>query len=211
MATHDPRVDACIARSAEFARPILECVRERVHETCPEVEETIKWGMPTFMHAGAILCSMAAFKRHASFGFWKHALVVGSDTTVQGNASKDEASKGMGSFGRLVSVRDLPQKRQMAAYLRKAMSLNEQGVKVPGVRKVAAPKPMPEVPEDFANVLRADAKVLATFEGLAPSYRRDYLDWILEAKREETRTRRIAQAVEWLAEGKSRNWKYGNC
>lgn len=211
MATHDPRVDAYIARSAEFARPILECVRERVHETCPEVEETIKWGMPTFMHAGAILCSMAAFKRHASFGFWKHALVVGSDSTVQGDASEDEASKGMGSFGRLVSVRDLPQKRQMAAYIRKAMSLNEQRVKVSGVRKAAAPKPMPESPEDFANALRADAKALVTFENLAPSQRRDYLDWILEAKREETRARRVAQAVGWLAEGKSRNWKYQNC
>ncbi len=211
MATHDPRIDTYIARSAEFARPILECVRKRVHETCPEVEETIKWGMPTFMHVGAILCSMAAFKRHASFGFWKHALVVGSDAAVQVDASKDEPSKGMGSFGRLVSVRDLPQKRQMAAYIRKAMSLNNQGVKVSGVRKAVAPKPMPEAPADFANALRADAKALATFERFAPSHRRDYLDWILDARRDETRARRIAQAVEWLAEGKSRNWKYENC
>lgn len=211
MTSRDPRIDAYIARSAEFARPILECVRERVHDTCPEVEETIKWGMPTFVHAGAILCSMAAFKQHASFGFWKHALVVGDDAAEEGVAVEGGALEGMGSFGRLVSVRDLPQKRQMAAYIKKAMSLNEQGVKVPGVRKAATPKPLPEVPADFAGALRSNPAALATFEGFAPSHRRDYLDWILDAKREETRVRRIAQAVEWLAEGKSRHWKYQNC
>lgn len=216
MATRDSRIDAYIARSAEFARPILECVRERVHDSCPEVEETIKWGMPTFVHAGAILCSMAAFKQHASFGFWKHALVVGGDVAAEGAALEGAASGGaapvgMGSFGRLVSVRDLPQKRRMAAYIKKAMSLNEQGVKVPGVRKAVAPKPLPDVPADFANALHANAGAQATFEGFAPSHRRDYLDWILDAKREETRARRIAQAIEWLAEGKSRYWKYQNC
>lgn len=204
MASRDSRTDVYIARSAEFARPILEYVREQVHETCPEVEETIKWGIPTFMYAGGILCSMAAFKQHASFGFWKHALVVGDD--VEG-----VFAEGMGSFGKLLSVRDLPQKRRLAAYIRKAMSLNERGVKSPGVRKTATPKPLPEVPADFAKALHADARALAAFEGFAPSHRRDYLDWILDAKREETRARRIAQAVEWLAEGKSRNWKYQNC
>lgn len=201
MVSRDRRIDAYIARSAEFARPILEHVRAIVHEACPEVEETLKWSMPTFVHADGILCTMAAFKQHASFGFWKHALVVGSDV----------AAEGMGSFGKLTSVRDLPEKRQLAAYIRKAMRLNEQGVKLPPARKTTAPKPLPEVPADFAGALQINAAARAAFEGFAPSHRREYLEWILEAKREQTRERRIAQAVEWLAEGKSRNWKYEKC
>lgn len=120
----DPRVDAYIARSADFAKPVLEYVRARVHEACPDVEETIKWGMPTFMHAGGILCGMAAFKQHASFGFWKHALVVGDGSPVEG----------MGSFGKLSSVADLPAKRQLLAYLKKAARLNEQGVRTPAAQ-----------------------------------------------------------------------------
>lgn len=205
IASLDYRIEVYIARSAEFARPILEYLREQVHETCPEVEETIKWGIPTFVYADAILCSMAAFKQHASFGFWKHARVVGDDVVDVVFA------QGMGSFGKLLSVRDLPQKRRLAAYIKKGMSLNERGVKSRGVRKTATPKPLPEVPADFAGALRANPAALATFEGFAPSHRRDYLDWILDAKREETRARRIAQAVEWLAEGKSRHWKCQNC
>lgn len=201
MPSRDPRIDAYIARSAEFARPILEHVRDQVHEACPEAEETVKWGMPTFVHAGGILCSMAAFRQHASFGFWKHALVVGGDAEAEG----------MGSFGKLVSVRHLPQKRQLIAYIKKAMRLNEQGVKMPAARKTTAPRPLPEVPSDLAGALRANAAALAAFEGFAPSHRREYLEWILEAKREQTRARRIAQAVQWLAEGKARNWKYENC
>jgi uncharacterized protein YdeI (YjbR/CyaY-like superfamily) len=201
MTSHDPRVDAYIARSADFAKPVLEYVRALVHEACPDVEETIKWGMPTFMDAGGILCGMAAFKQHASFGFWKHALVVGDDSIAEG----------MGSFGKLTSVTDLPAKRQLLAYLKKAARLNEKGVKVPGARKAAAPRPLPEIPADFAAALRANAAAKAAFEHFAPSHRREYLEWILEAKREETRARRITQAVEWLAEGKSRNWKYENC
>lgn len=201
MTSLDPRVDAYIARSADFAKPVLEYVRALVHEACPDVEETIKWGMPTFMHAGGILCGMAAFKQHASFGFWKHALVVGDGSTAEG----------MGSFGKLTSVTDLPAKRQLLTFLKKAARLNEQGVRTPGARKAATPRQLPEIPVDFAAALRANAAAKAAFEHFAPSHRREYLEWILEAKREETRARRIGQAVEWLAEGKSRNWKYENC
>jgi uncharacterized protein YdeI (YjbR/CyaY-like superfamily) len=200
--SHDPRVDAYIARSADFAQPILEYVRMLVHEACPDVEETIKWGMPTFMHAGSMLCGMAAFKQHASFGFWKHALVV-DDAAA--------STEGMGSFGKLASVADLPTKRQLLAYLKKAMRLNEQGTKTSGARKTATPKPLPKMPADFAAALRANPAAKTAFEHFAPSHRREYLEWILDAKREDTRARRIAQAVEWLAEGKSRNWKYENC
>jgi uncharacterized protein YdeI (YjbR/CyaY-like superfamily) len=200
MAARDSRIDVYIEKSAEFARPILEHVRALVHEACPGVEETIKWGMPTFVHAGAILCGMAAFKQHASFGFWRHAEVVGG-----------ERNEGMGSFGKLTSVRDLPPKRKLLTHLRKAMRLNEAGPQATTARKTSAPKPVPSIPADFAAALREAPAARANFDAFAPSHRREYLEWILEAKRPETRARRIAQAVAWLAEGKSRNWKYENC
>ena len=198
MPSQDPRIDAYIAASAEFARPILEEIRKRVHAACPQVEETIKWGMPNFVHAGGILCGMAAFKQHASFGYWKHALVMGE-------AERD----GMGSYGRLASMRDLPPRTRMQADLKKAMRLNEDGVK-PERRKPAS-KPVPEIPGDLAAALDKDKAAKATFDGFPPSCKREYIEWIVEAKREETRAKRLAQAVEWMAEGKRRNWKYENC
>ena len=201
MPGRDPRVDAYIARQADFARPILEHVREAVHEACPGVEETIKWGMPTFVHAGGILCGMAAFKQHASFGYWKHALVVG----------EGEQRTGMGSYGKLASVKDLPPRRTLLAHIRKAATLNEEGVKTPASRKAGAPKPPPEAPADLLAALRGNAKARAVFEKFPPSHKREYIEWITEAKREETRTKRLAQAVEWMAEGKPRNWKYMAC
>ena len=198
MPSHDPRVDAYIAKSADFARPILEEIRARVHAACPQVEETIKWGMPSFVHAGAILCGMAAFKQHASFGYWKHALVMGE-------AERD----GMGSYGRLASVRDLPPKTRMQADLRKAMKLNEDGVKPE--RRKSAPRPAPEVPDELASALEKNKAAKATFDAFAPGCRREYIEWIVEAKREETRAKRLAQALEWMAQGKRRNWKYERC
>jgi len=197
MPTTDPRVDAYIAGAPEFARPILERARAVVHEACPHVEETLKWGMPTFMHGG-ILCGMAAFKQHATFGFWKHALVMGEGAE----------RTGMGSFGKMTSVRDLPPKKELVALVRKAMALNEQGVKTPQARQRVAARPPVETPADLADALRANAAARGTFERFAPSHRREYIEWLEEAKREETRRKRLAQAVEWLAEGKLRNWKY---
>lgn len=195
----DPRIDAYIERAAPFAQPILTHVRELVHEACPAVEETIKWSMPTFVHAGGILCGMAAFKQHASFGFWKHALVVG----------EGEPRDGMGSYGKLASLKDLPPKKTLLAHVRRAMKLNEDGVKSP-VRK-AAPKPPPETPADLAAALKQNKAAKATFDAFPPGCRREYVEWIVEAKREETRAKRLAQAIEWMAEGKRRNWKYENC
>lgn len=198
MGQHDPRIDAYIAKSAEFARPILEKLRAIVHEACPQVEETLKWGMPTFLYAGGILCGMAAFKQHASFGFWKHALVVGEGVPRDG----------MGSFGKMTRLADIPPKKQLLPLIRKAMKLNEDGVKSAGPRKQAAPRPAPELPADFMAAVKKQRKALATFEAFSPSHRREYVEWVTGAKREETRQRRIAQSVEWLAEGKPRNWKY---
>ncbi len=195
----DPRIDAYIERAAPFAQPILQHVRVLVHEACPAVEETIKWGMPTFVHAGAILCGMAAFKQHASFGFWKHALVVG----------EGEPRDGMGSYAKLVSLDDLPPKRTLLAHLRKAVALNEAGVKSPA--RKSAPKPPPETTPELAAALAQSPAAKAAFDAFPPGCRREYIEWIAGAKRPETRARRVSEAVAWMAEGKRRNWKYGNC
>ena len=197
MGQRDPRIDAYIARSAEFARPILSQLRERIHAACPHCEETIKWGSPSFTYRGKILCGMAAFKQHATFGLWQGAMIVGDD-----GVRRDDA---MGQFGRLTRVSDLPGKREFSGYIRQAMTLIEEGVKRP---VASTPKPPLEAPDDLVAALRRNAKARATFEAFPPSCRRDYIEWITEAKREETRARRLAQTVEWLAEGKRRNWKY---
>ena len=197
--SRDPRIDAYIERAASFAQPILSHVRDLVHEACPQVEETVKWGMPTFVHAGGILCGMAAFKQHASFGFWRHADVVG----------EGEPRDGMGSYGKLASLKELPPKKTLLAHIRKAMQLNEDGVKAPA--RKSAPKPPPEAPADLVTALKKNTPAQATFDAFPPSCKREYIEWIVEAKRDETRAKRLAQTVEWLAEGKRRNWKYENC
>jgi uncharacterized protein YdeI (YjbR/CyaY-like superfamily) len=198
VATRDPRVDAYIAKSADFAKPILEHVRALVHKHCPDVEETMKWRTPTFMHHG-MLCGVAAFKQHCTLGFWKHKLVVGHERD-------DDA---MGQFGRVTSVGDLPPPKILAGYIKKAMQLNEEGVSIPRAR--AKPRPAPGAPEDLAAALKKNKKARAVFEAFSPSAKREYVEWITEAKREDTRAKRVATAVEWMAEGKQRNWKYMNC
>ena len=198
MPSHDPRVDAYIAKAADFAQPILEEIRARVHAACPEVEETIKWGMPNFTYAGGILCGMAAFKRHVSFGYWKHALVMG-----------ETERDCMGSYGKMATPADLPPKATMRADLKKAMQLNEDGAKTE--RRKPSSKPAPEVPDDLAAALKKHKAAKAAFDAFPPGCRREYIEWIVEAKRAETRAKRLAQAVEWMAEGKRRNWKYENC
>lgn len=199
MPTTDERIDAYIAKSNDFAQPILEHLRAVVHEACPEVEETMKWGFPHFMYEG-MLCSMASFKAHCAFGFWNGALIVAQDGAP--------AEAAMGQFGRITSVKDLPAKRVLTKYVKQAMALNESGVKPPSRAKRAAPKPAAEVPAELAAALRKNRKAREVFEGFPPSHRREYIEWITDAKRDETRARRVAQAVEWIAEGKGRNWKY---
>lgn len=195
MPVLDPRVDAYIAKSAEFAQPILAHLRALVHEACPEVEETVKWGMPHFMYKG-MLCNMAAFKQHCSFGFWKAGMLLS-----QADAKTETA---MGQFGRIASLKDLPSKKTLAGYIKKAMQLNEDGVKAPA----KAAKPELQVQDDFRRALEAQADALAHFDAFSTSKKRDYVEWLDEAKTEATRQRRLQQAVEWIAEGKSRNWKY---
>lgn len=197
MATLDPRVDTYIAEAPEYARPILEWLRAQVHKSCPNVVETIKWRMPSFEHRG-ILCGMAAFKAHCVFGFWKHELVLG--------AFDAKAREAMGSFGCIKSKADLPTAREFAAAVRKAVELNEQGVSLP--RSKQAKKAAPRMPAELRAALAKNARARATFEGFSPSHRREYVEWIAEAKRPETRAKRLATALEWLAQGKPRNWKY---
>jgi len=197
MTTTDPRIDAYIAKSADFARPLLAQVREVVHTACPQVEETLKWGMPSFTWRGKILCGMAAFKQHMTLWFWEGRAIVGDDRSAEA----------MGQFGRITKKSELPGKRELAAYVKQAMARVEAGASLPPKKK-PAPKAELPVPDELVAALRKNAKARATFEGFAPGYRRDYIEWIVEAKREDTRQRRVAQTVEWLAEGKSRNWKY---
>ena len=196
MGTRDPRIDQYIAKQADFAKPILTHLREVVHSACPEVEEGTKWGVPFFMAHGP-LCNMAAFKQHCAFGFWKGALVVG-----RGSGEDDRAA---GQFGRITAVKDLPSKKELTAYIKKAMRLNEEGVAVPKEKKS---RPTLPVPPELTAALAKNRKAREVFEAFSPSQQRDYSEWIGDAKREETKAARVAQAVEWIAAGKARHWKY---
>jgi uncharacterized protein YdeI (YjbR/CyaY-like superfamily) len=201
MPRRDPRIDDYIAKSAEFARPVLRHLRAVVHAACPGVEEDIKWGMPAFSYRGGLMCGTAAFKQHCTFGFWKAALILGPDGK--------SAEKAMGQFGRITSVAELPSRRILTGYIKQAMVLNETGAKVSKPR--SKPKPPVRLPADLSAALKKNSKARATYDGFSPSHRRDYVEWITEAKGAETRQRRVSTAVEWMAEGKSRNWKYENC
>ncbi len=196
MATKDPRVDAYIEKAAEFARPLLIELRRRVHASCPDVTETLKWRMPSFEYHG-ILGGMAAFKEHCVFGFWKHELLI------KENQRWKEA---MGSFGCLRTLSDLPPKREFASLVQRAMELNLQGIKAPKT-KTGPRKTIPIHPE-FAAALKKHPKSQAHLDAFAPSQQREYFEWIADAKGGDTRARRIATALEWLAEGKHRQWKY---
>jgi len=197
MPSTDARIDRYIDEAQPFAQPLLRHIRAVVHQACPDVQETIKWGFPHFEHHG-VLCSMAAFKQHCAFGFWKGALVL------EGMA--DPEADAMGQFGRIMAIEDLPPVRTLARYVKRAAALNERGVDRAASKR--APKKPARVPADLADALRANKKALAVFDAFSPSHKREYVEWIIEAKRHETRKRRIATAVAWIAEGKGRNWKY---
>ena len=199
MPVIDPRIDAYIAQSPEFAQPILSHLRAVVHAACPDVEETMKWSRPHFEYNG-LLCGMSSFKAHCGFGFWKGALMFPG-------MSEREA---MGHFGRITSVKDLPSKKLLAEYVKKAMQLNEEGAKAPARARPAAPRAL-LVPDFFQAALNARKAALENFDAGSTSFKREYVDWIEEAKTEPTRERRMAQAIEWIAEGKGRNWKYEKC
>lgn len=202
MAARDARVDAYIAQAAPFARPILAHLRDIVHRACPDVEETIKWSSPHFTWNG-MLCHMAAFKQHCAFGFWKGELVV--------DDAGQRVDAAMGQFGRITALSDLPSATQLAQYIRRAMQLNVDGVKTPTRSK---PKRAPDdlaIPDVLAAALKKNTAARTTFEAFSPSHKREYAEWIAEAKTDATRDKRLATTLEWLAEGKSRHWKYAKC
>lgn len=200
MPKKDPRVDAYIASSADFAKPILTHIRKLAYIACPGVEETLKWRMPHFVHKG-ILFAMAGFKQHCTLHFWKGTLVLGKDF--------QKSDDGMGQFGRISALSDLPDEKVLLGYIKKAVELNEADIK----KETAESKPKKKlvVPGYFTAALAKNTKARATFENFSPSHQREYVQWITEAKRNETRAKRIATTLQWLAQGKPRNWKYLNC
>ena len=202
MANKEKGIDNYIAKSADFAKPILNHIRELVHKACPDVEEKMKWSMPFFDYKGEMLCHMAAFKQHAVMGFWKAALM--KDTVLMENAKSETA---MGHLGRISSLKDMPSDKKITGWIKEAMELNDKGIKLPAKPKPAAGKEI-AVPDYFTKALAKNKKAKQVFENYAYSHKKEYLMWITEAKTEETRSKRMATALEWMAEGKSRLWKY---
>ena len=201
MPKRDSRVDAYIAKSADFAKPILTHFRALVDEACPDATETIKWSTPSWDYAGSMLCSMAAFKQHCSFGFWKANLL-----TLNGKPLGIGAD---GQLSRITSVEDLPSRSTLVRLVKQAAKLNADGVKesvMSGRSRV--PRDAPAVPVDLKRALAGNRKARDVFEAFPPSHQREYVEWITEAKREETRAQRVATTLEWLSEGKPRNGKY---
>lgn len=199
MPTTDPRIDAYIDKSQDFAKPILMHLRKLVHQACPQVVETMKWSMPSFGYKG-ILCNFAAFKHHCSFGFWKQSLM--KDVTFP-------EKNAMGSFGRITSLNDLPSDATMKKLIKEAVWLNDEGIRVNKV--VSKPTKAVVVPDVLLEALAQNEKAAETFNDFPPSCRREYIEWVTEAKTESTRDKRLATAIEWLSEGKRRNWKYEKC
>lgn len=202
MPTIDPRVDAYIAKSAEFARPILTHIRELVHKACPEVTENIKWSMPFFEYGGGIICNMAGFKQHCALGFW-NAPILKDPTGVL----KVKDKNAMGHLDRIGSLKDLPADKVLIALIKEGAKLNEQGVKKPAPAAKAPKAALPE-PPGLTSALKKNKKAKANFDAFPPSHRREYIQWIMEAKTDETQEKRIATTIEWVTEGKDRNWKY---
>jgi uncharacterized protein YdeI (YjbR/CyaY-like superfamily) len=199
MAKKDPRIDRYISDAAPFAQPILKHLRKLIHTACPDVGETMKWSMPFFMYKG-MLCNMAAFKEHCSFGFWKSKLILGDN-------AKDD---GMGHFGRITSLSALPPDRELLGYIKEAVRLNDTGAKVPARSKPKEKTPL-VIPDFFSAALGQNKKAQEAFENFSYSHQKEYVEWLAEAKRDETRSKRLETTLAWLTEGKPRHWKYQNC
>lgn len=202
MATPLKEIDSYIAKSADFAKPILEHLRALVHKSCPDVEEKMKWSFPHFDYKGEMMCSMAAFKQHAVFGFWKAALM--KDPILVKNAQSEVA---MGHLGRITTAKDLPSDKKMIAWIKEAMTLNDKGIKLPPKTKTTEKKEL-LLPDYFTKAIQKNKKALQLFTAFSYSHKKEYIEWITDAKTEETRNKRIAATLEMITEGKSLNWKY---
>ncbi|MFM9910670.1 MAG: YdeI/OmpD-associated family protein [Chitinophagaceae bacterium] len=200
MGIKNTKVDVYIASAAPFAQPVLKHLRQLIHKACPSVEEKIKWGMPSFEYCG-LLGGFASFKHHCSFGFWKAALM--KDKLLMENAKSEAA---MGHLGKITSLKDLPTDKKITSWIKEAMKLNEEGKKV--MKKKAVTNRQVIVPAEIQTTLQKNKKALIIFESFSASAKKEYIDWITEAKTSDTKTKRLMQAIEWIAEGKPRNWKY---
>jgi len=201
MVEKDKRIDLYISNAREFAQPILEHLRSVIHNASPDIEETIKWGMPHFQYASKIVCSMAAFKEHCAFGFRQATLMK----DPHGLLNTGDGKSGMGHLGRIQKLKDLPSDRILIQYIREAIALIDQGAKV--LKKAASPKEL-RIPADFLMRMKKKKAASAAFDQLSYSHKKEYVEWITEARREETRIKRMNTAIEWLQEGRSLNWKY---
>jgi len=201
MSLKDPRVDAYIEKAAPFAKPILIKLRKLIHQACPDAEEMIKWSFPNYEIHGSMLCSMAAFKAHCAFGFWKAALLK-DDAGILKLADRNS----MGHLDRISAIKDLPSDKILIAYLQEAAMLNKNNVKI--ARPKTTPKKDVPIPKTLEVALKKNKKALVGFDAFSPSQRREYIEWINEAKTEVTLNKRLATTIEWSAEGKPRHWKY---
>ncbi len=201
MASKNPRIDAYIEKVAPFAQPVLKHLRKLVHKTCPQVEETIKWGMPCFEYKG-LLCSFASFKEHCTFGFWKAGIMKDAGVLLG-----KESKSAMGNLGKITSMKDLPSDKILIGWIKEAMKLNDAGIKVP---KAVTKHEKKEIitPTWFITAVKKNKKAWATFDNASPSFKKEYVQWVTEAKTDETKDKRLKQSIEWMAEGKHRNWKY---
>jgi uncharacterized protein YdeI (YjbR/CyaY-like superfamily) len=201
MSKFNPKVDAYIMDAADFAKPILEHLRQIIHENCPEVEEKIKWSFPHFDYLGQMMCSFAAFKHHCAFNLWKASLM--SDPRLMENAKTENS---MGHMKKIFSIEDLPKPSILAGYITESMELTSKGIKIKKP-KIVVTKPF-DIPSDFEDKLIENSLAYGNFEKSSYSFKKEYLNWINEAKTESTRQKRINQAIEWISENKGRNWKY---
>ena len=202
MAATDPRIDDYIDDAQDFAKPILEYLRDFVHENCPDVEEGWKWSFPNFLYKGKILCSMAAFKQHCAFGFW-----LEKEMKTMQELTKDIEINSMFTLGKITKIEDLPPKAKLKSAIKEAMALTDMGIVI---KKASSQKVAVEMPDYFTEALNRNKAASTVFEKASPSFRKEYIMWITEAKTEATRIKRMEQAMEWIAEGKGRNWKYEN-
>ncbi|MBC7902149.1 MAG: YdeI/OmpD-associated family protein [Gemmatimonadaceae bacterium] len=201
MATN-PKTDAYIENTADFAKPILTHLRKIVHKACPQVVETFKWNSPTFEYKG-LLCSIASFKSYCSFGFWKASLMKDAATLVG-----EKGIGAAGNLGKLTTLKDLPSDKVLVEWIKEAMRLNDENIKLPKDKPRKYDKIEVSVPEYFTAALKKQKVAAKVFEAFSYSHRKEYIEWITEAKTEATREKRVQQALEWIAEGKGRNWKY---
>jgi uncharacterized protein YdeI (YjbR/CyaY-like superfamily) len=203
MKNTDKRIDAYISKSADFAKPILSHLRQVVHKNCPEVVETMKWSFPHFVYNDTILCSMASFKAHCAFGFWLSSMMKDK----YGALSLGQEREAMGHVGKIQSRKDLPSDKILADCIKEAMQLIDSGAKLQKKERAASSKEL-EIPAYFIPALKKNKKALATFENFSYSQKKEYVEWVTEAKTEKTRYSRLETAIEWMSEGKIRNWKY---